>query len=394
MGDFWQHGPIVTIHRLPGADKGRLADQIRQRARGKPLALLIPALASEMDRPAFSLIIEELKSADYLSEVILALGDASPGDLATAKSFLEAIPAEGNVIWPESPNLSPVLEARQCGVDIGPPGKGRDVWIALGYLLGKGGFHALALHDADVVTYRQEIPLRLFSPLVHPDLDFAFCKGYYPRVSGNALAGRVTRLLVAPLLSLLGGKTSTPGLRIIEAMRYALSGEFSMTMDLAARIPVPRDWGLEIGVLSGVAGIVPFERICQADLCDNYEHKHQDLSPGDGTKGLGRMAREVAANILREAENMGVPEDLAAMYREKALSMIPSYRADALVNGLDYDEEKEKEAVDSFARALEEALSQAGQGAMITPLPPWGETEKQTPGLSKRIAEAVEGDNV
>jgi len=393
LGDFWQHGPIATIHRLPGPDKDRLADQVRLRARGRPLALLIPALASEMDRPAFPLIMEELKSADYLTEIVLALGGAAPGDIERAKRFLEAIPARGRVVWPQSPNLSPVLEARQCGVDIGPPGKGRDVWVALGYLLGRGGFHALALHDADIVTYSQEIPLRLFSPLIHPDLDFAFCKGFYTRVSRNALAGRVTRLLVAPLLSLLGGKSSTPGLRTIGAMRYALSGEFSVTMDLAGQIPVPRDWGLEIGVLSAVAGIVPFGRICQADLCDNYEHKHQDLSPGDATKGLGRMAREVAVNILKEAENTEVTEDLAAMYREKALSMIPSYRADALVNGLEYNDQEEKKAVEAFTEALEEALSQTGKGALITPLPPWREMEERVPGFRERIVEAVERDN-
>ena len=393
MGDFWQHGPIITIHQLPGLDESRRAELFRLQARGWRLALLIPALASEMDRPAFPLIIEELKSADYLAEVVLALGGASPEDFSRAKSFMEEVPAKGTVVWPESQNLSPVFGPSRWSVDIGPPGKGRDVWIALGYLLARGGFDALALHDADIVTYSKEIPLRLFSPLVHPDLDFAFCKGYYTRISGTFLAGRVTRLLVTPLLSLLSSKSASPGLRTIEAMRYALSGEFSLTMNLAAEIPIPRDWGLEIGILSAVAGAVPFDRICQTDLCDNYEHKHQELSPGDGTKGLSRMAREVAAKILREAGNTEVPEDLPKRYREKVLTMIPAYRADALVNGLNYDEEKEKTAVDTFTGALEAAMELTDEGGIIEPLPAWNEMKKRSPGLMGQIMEAVGKDN-
>jgi glucosyl-3-phosphoglycerate synthase len=394
MGDFWQHGPITTIHRLPGLDEDGLTQLVRKGAHARPLALLIPALASEMDGPAFPRIIGELKSVDYLSEVVLALGRASREDLLRAKRAMSELPVKGTVVWPESRNLSPVLEPGGCGVEIGPPGKGRDVWIALGYLLGRGGFHAVAQHDADIVTYGREIPLHLFAPLTHPDLRLSFCKGYYSRISGKSLAGRVTRLLVVPLLSLLGGRESTPGLRTMEAMRYALSGEFSMTMDLAAGIPMPRDWGLEVGILSSVARAVPFRAICQTDLCDNYEHKHQGLSHGDATKGLNRMAREVAAGILREAGFApGAQEDLADRYREKALSMIPAYRIDALVNGLDYDEEKEKAAVESFAGALKAAMESTGEGDLAEPLPAWIETGKRSPGLMRRIVEAVEKDN-
>ena len=49
MGDFWQHGPITTLHRLPGVRKSLLEENLRNGARERPLALLIPALASEME---------------------------------------------------------------------------------------------------------------------------------------------------------------------------------------------------------------------------------------------------------------------------------------------------------------------------------------------------------
>jgi glucosyl-3-phosphoglycerate synthase len=204
------------------------------------------------------------------------------------------------------------------------------------------------------------------------------------------MAGRVTRLLVVPLLAILVKRNFTPALRAIGAMRYALAGEFAMTSELAARISVPRDWGLEVRILAAVTGAVPFERICQADLCDNYEHKHQELHPQDTTKGLNRMAVEVTAALLRETGE--VPEDLVFTYSDQAISMIPKYRADALANGLEYDENKEREAIKTFAVAVEKATG-LKEDEIPELLPAWGEVETVVPGLKETIVEAVEKDN-
>jgi glucosyl-3-phosphoglycerate synthase len=346
-----------------------------------------------MDGPAFPRIMEELKKVRYPSEIVLALGRAIPADLSRAREYLDKLPVKGTVIWPESENLAAVLDDALPEVDAGPPGKGRDVWIALGYLLGRGVYHAFALHDADIVTYTRDIPLRLLAPLVHPDLTFEFCKGYYVRVSGVAMAGRVTRLLVSPLIRVLMDVSDTATLNTIGAMRYALAGEFALTTRLAAAIPIPRDWGLEVGIISAVSKTVPSSAICQSDLCDNYEHKHQDLSPEDRTKGLNRMAVEVAANLFRELGAADVPAHLPGWYRETALEMIPGYMADALVNGLDYDVEKEKAAIDTFTKALQAAIDLVNTTGIVSPLPAWNETERAVPGLQQRIVEAVAKDN-
>jgi glucosyl-3-phosphoglycerate synthase len=367
-----------------------LEDVVTRHSKERPAALLIPALASEMDGPAWPTMLDELHGAPFLDEVILALGQATFNDLVRAKSDLERLSINSAVVWPESDNLSAVLDGVRSSLDIGPSGKGRDVWIALGYILGRGGVYAVGLNDADVVTYTRELPIRLLAPLLHPDLSFDFSKGYYARVSGSSMAGRVTRLLVVPLVSVLVKQNFTPALRTIGAMRYALAGEFAMTTKLASAIPVPRDWGLEVGILSEVAGVVPFERICQADLCDNYEHKHQELHPQDTTRGLNRMAIEVTAALLREVDQ--APENLASIYREQALTMIPKYRADALAGGLEYNEKKEREAVETFSMAVEKALELPGE-AIPEPLPAWNAIEKMVPGLKEAIVEAVERDN-
>ncbi|UCF88232.1 MAG: glycosyl transferase [bacterium] len=390
MSDFWQHGPITTIHRFPGLKAADLEKVVQKHATGRPAVLLVPALASEMAGAAWPVLLKQIRGALFLDELILALGRATPEDLVRAKSDLDGLPMKTTVVWPESVNLHAVLEKVRPSLDVGPPGKGRDVWIALGFILGQGHPHAIALNDADITTFTREIPLRLLAPLLHPALSYDFTKGYYARVSGSYMAGRATRLLVAPLVAILLEKNGNPPFRIIGAMRYALAGEFAMTADLAAKIPIPRDWGLEVGILSAVARAVPFERICQADLCDNYEHKHQELHPEDATKGLNRMAVEVTAALLREVGR--IPDNLVTAYREQAVTMIPKYRADALASGLDYDEAKEYEAVETFAGAIEKALSY-GADDIPPPLPPWNEVENIAPGLREAIVEAVEKDN-
>jgi glucosyl-3-phosphoglycerate synthase len=390
LSDFWQHGPITTIHRFPGLNVSDLERVVKGHSQERPAALLIPALASEMDGPAWPTILAEIQGASFLNEVILALGRATKDDLARAKSDLGRLPMKTAVVWPESKNLSSVFGEVALALDIGSPGKGRDVWIAMGYIIGHGRVHAVALNDADVTTYTRELPLRLLAPLLHPGLPYAFNKGYYARVSGTFMAGRATRLLVAPLVSVLAKDNDTLPLRTIGAMRYALAGEFAMTLELASMIPIPRDWGLEVGILSSVSKALPSEKICQADLCDNYEHKHQELHPENSSKGLNRMAVEVAAALLGEVEQ--VPENLVAAYREQALNMIPKYRADALASGLDYDDEKEIVALETFARAVEKALGLAGD-EIPEPLPAWNEMETVVPGLRQAIVEAVIKDN-
>ena len=47
---------------------------------------------------------------------------------------------------------------------------------------------------------------------------------------------------------------------------------------------IPSDWGLEIGVLSEMKRNYATNRLCQTDIADIYDHKHQDLSLNDQEK--------------------------------------------------------------------------------------------------------------
>src|SRR3989304_1652422 len=97
--------------------------------------------------------------------------------------------------------------------------------------------------------------------------------------------------MVRALRSILGHLSF---LVYLDSFRYPLAGEFAMQVNLARVNRIPSDWGLEVGVLAEVYRNCSLKRVCQADIADNYEHKHQDLSRGDPTKGLMKMAVDIA----------------------------------------------------------------------------------------------------
>src|SRR5437867_1118659 len=160
----------------------------------------------------------------------------------------------------------------EAELSTGPGGKGRNVWICLGYVLASDQSRMVAVHDCDIVTYNRELLARLCYPVAHPSLGFDFCKGYYARVT-DKLNGRVMRLLVTPMIralkSILG---SHPYLVYMDTSRYPLAGEFSLDLDLVRRNRIPADWGLEVGLLADVFRNSVGKGICQVELCENYDH--------------------------------------------------------------------------------------------------------------------------
>ena len=71
-------------------------------------------------------------------------------------------------------------------------------------------------------------------------------------------------------------------------------------------ILIPSDWGLEIGVLSEMYRNYANNRLCQADIADVYDHKHQPLSGDDDQGGLSRMSIDIAKALFRKLATRGV----------------------------------------------------------------------------------------
>ncbi len=402
MSDFFQNGVIATLHRLDERPADALDGDLRQWSNERPMALVIPCLFSELRGPALSAIVDEIAEIDYLNEVIIGIDQADEAEFAEARSFFDRLPQRTRLLWNDGPRLQAVhrqLEDRMLAPE--QPGKGRNVWYCLGYFLASGRCSAVALHDADILTYERSIVSRLLYPIVHPTFGYSFSKGYYFRSDGQRLNGRVVRLLVTPLIRAL---RSTIGddeyLRYLDSFRYPLAGEFAMEADLVRSIRIPSDWGLEIGVLSEVYRIYRTRRICQVDVAGRYDHKHQDLSAADPDAGLHKMSCDIAKAVFRKLAIDGAvlsPETFrtvkAAYYRE-ALDLVDQYQNDATLNGLDFDRHQEETAVEVFSQAIMDAGSRFLASSMETPfIPNWSRIESALPQVMTQLYDAVEADN-
>jgi glucosyl-3-phosphoglycerate synthase len=401
MGDFHQTGVITTLHRLGPHNLERLEHELTAFSRVFPVALVLPSLYSELQGEALPHIVEELKGAQYVREVVVSLDRANEEEFRHAKRFFSVLPQGVTVIWNSGPRIQALLKLLEKNdVEIGQEGKGRSCWMSYGYILGKGECEAIVQHDCDILTYSRELLARLCYPIVAPSLRYEYCKGYYARVT-DRLHGRVTRLFISPLIrslqKLLGAH---PLLVFLDSFRYPLSGEFGMVVDLARINRVPGDWGLEIGTLAETYRNCTVRRICQSELCDSYEHKHQDLSPDDPQKGLMKMATDIAKSLFRNLAIEGAVLDdamfktLAVAYLRAAQDTIKKYEDDASINGFYFDRHAERLAVEAFTRAIKLSAEEYLADPVGIPLiSNWVRPTAAIPDFFEQLLEAVEADN-
>lgn len=397
MSDFHQHGAITTLTRLGNRPLVELEDALSRHTRRNRAALLIPCLVSEMERPALARICEEIAKVPYLDTVVVSLDRADEEGYRSALKYFKRLGRRTVVLWNDGPGVKALLEKLEDhDLPLGERGKGRACWMAFGYLLAQGNVEYIGLHDADVLDYDRAFLARLLYPVTDPILNFDFCKAYYARFT-EKLNGRVSRLFVGPLLAslkaLLG---SHPYLEFLASFRYPLSGEFALSNDLARQMRMPADWGMEIGVLSEVFRHRSPRRICQTDIADRYDHKHQALSPSDPGKGLHRMAGDIAKHLLRTLAaadvvlSEGALKSLLASYQRRAEDAVGSFYAVAKVNGLTFPRHEEEMAVATFAKALRSAIEQFLADPFGAPLiPNWARVLSAVPDAGDLLLEAV-----
>ena len=398
MADFYQTGSVATLHRLKPGSTARIENELREMARYVSIALVLPALYSEFERPAMRRIANELADVPYIRHIVVALGCAGADEYRKVQNFFAGLPQRITVLWIDGPdiqNLLAILQER--GLSAGPDGKGRSCWLAYGYLLAEGECDVIALHDCDIVNYQKELLSRLAYPVANPKLGFEFCKGYYARVT-DRMHGRATRLFLTPLIRALKDMAPMAAfLQFVDSFRYALAGEFSMRSGLARVNRIPCDWGLEIGVLAEVFRNCAVDRVCQVDLAETYEHKHQTLSSDDPTKGLRRMTCEVAKCLLRTLAGEGLVftqdqfRSLQVRYIRMAEDTINRYYADAMLNGLEFDRNEEEAAVATFAESLRQATNDFVEAPLGNPqIPNWNRVLAAIPDFFELMLNSVE----
>ncbi len=401
MGDFFQNGSISTLHQIGKVDIELLESRIGKYTAWRPVSLILPSLYSELEGKALPRIINELMSVGYIHRIVVGLDNADEKEFRHALDFFAILPQETKIVWNNSPGMQKIYsELWTEGLLDVSGGKGRNVWMCIGYILACRDTEVIALHDCDILTYERVLPARLIYPLVDPNMEYEYAKGYYARVT-DRLHGRVTRLFITPLVRALKNIVGhLPYLTYLDSFRYPLAGEFAMKTGLAMVNRIPANWGLEIGLLGEVYRNCTPRRICQVDLSIDYEHKHQELSDEDPTKGLLKMSIDIAASLFSNIASEGVSfsegmfRALKVTYQRIAQDTVRLYEDDAAINGLFFDRHNEVKAVETFTKGLDIA----GQAFLkdplgVPPIPSWARVTAAIPSIFDDIRNVVEEDN-
>ena len=387
---------ITTLHDL-NLDKEKLMKNISDVAVERPVSVVLPMLYSEIKSDALANIVKQLNKCTYLKEVIVPLSAKTEEEFIHVKQFFKKLEIPRLVMWCNGPKIENLLTSLKSeGLNLTKyRGKGRDVWLALG--IANLRSYAVALHDADIQGYNEMIPTKLLYPILEPELDFKFNKGYYARVNikRTVMYGRVFRLFLHPLLkSLVDLLGSEPDfVRFMRSFRYPISGEFALTSDLARDLDIPSGWGIEVGVMAEIYRNVATKRICQTDL-GFYEHKHQEI--GNSDKGLVKMSGEIFKTLLRtliEEDRIQVSRpfllSLRVLYQMNAQDAIRKYHADAHINGIKYDRHLEETMVEKFSQELMIAGNKYMLKPVGTRMPDWLRTISAKKKIREEFLEVV-----
>ena len=140
--------------------------------------------------------------------------------------------------------------------------------------------------------------------------------------------------------------------------------------------------------------------VCQVDIADKYDHKHQDISFSDREEGLSKMSIDIIKTLIRKLASQGVGFDkdalraLKATYYRTALDYISSYSYDARMNGIELDINIEESFVELFA----ENIMFGGEIVLENPvvrnlMPNWSRVRSAVPFIYEKLIDAVERDN-
>lgn len=138
----------------------------------------------------------------------------------------------------------------------------------------------VAYVDGDILTYPDNIVDLLTDPILNDEADF--CKSYFERQ-----AGRVTKLVAKPLLSIL--------FPALEHFHQPLSGMIAVKKSFLSKIHFENDYGVDIGILIDMH--LHGARIAEVNI-GRVENAMQTWEQ------LSKMSREVSRTILHKAESI------------------------------------------------------------------------------------------
>jgi glucosyl-3-phosphoglycerate synthase len=395
MADF-HINKVPTFSLLQHESCAGMEAKVLQASAKIPVGVLIPALFRDLSGEAMRHIIQVLSEIHYIRKVYISLDQADREEFDMAQRIVAPLEDKAVLVWNDKPEVLALLKRIENQLPLGLRGKGRAVWTCLGYVIGKAEVSAIAFHDADVITYDRDFLTRLLFPLMY--LRFQYVKGYYIRYD-KKLYGRATRLFYFPLVRTLKDMFgSTDFLDYMGDFRYPLSGEFATYTSQARMMQFPSDWGIEVGLLGEIYRLVRESRICQIELTNRYDHKHQQVG-SDKEKGLFKMASDIARTFFTHLASNGVPlnnelfRTIRLTYLKHAREMVGIYESLAEMHEerISFDFHEELKTVEIFAKAIDAGVVDFNDQHFGSPLiPDWKRVESAIDGILPELVEAVE----
>jgi glucosyl-3-phosphoglycerate synthase len=352
MSNYAQkHTKITTFYLLES--NPNLKSQLRHHSKWKKAVLIVPLLASEYkdqkNRPVFENLLKQLRSASYLSKIILGVDQAEPADVSELARLVDHHGLKNCLIqYNDGPGFTSIYDKlSEAGFGLEIRGKGRNMFLSFGIAIALGA-QSVGLVDADIRSFRRQQLDRLFYPV--QVLNYQFSKAFYARLHDGQMFGRVKRLLLDPLLIALKRKfTETKQVKVLRLVdflltfNYQLSGEVVFNTSLLQRMHFSMNWGVEIFTL--IETYRKATNIAQVEISRKpFDHKHQPISMTDREKGLHKMATDVVTTLLNALvteEGLEISDyfirDLTLTYLDVADSLIKMYADNAAFSGLEYD---------------------------------------------------------
>lgn len=181
-------------------------------------------------------------------------------------------------------------------------GKGDAIWRSLSVL----DSDVLCFFDGDLATFSREYVVALAGELLS-DERLSFVKAAFSRPfrdergQTTGEGGRVTEAMARPLLELF-----YPALC---DYRQPLSGQFAITRELLASLPISTGYGVDVGLLIDVFRRVGLDGMSQVDIGSLYNAHQtlQELEPMAYQVGLALMQRLEAEGRLTPTARAAYP---------------------------------------------------------------------------------------
>ncbi len=238
-------------------------------------------------------IIRELKNVRYIKQIVVGIDGANAVAWKRAKRIFGQLPQKPILLWNDGPRMKRLMEELIESTSTSVQPARRNLWLCFRYVL--------ASEKSRMVAAQTGTSLSPAAPGTACPPDFAF-RWPIPILASTSqrLQRAIHRPAQRPRDALAFHSSSArsrafSGASFSSTTDYALSGEVSLDHDIIRRARVPSTGASRSACLQRRFRVSSPKSICQVDVAECYDHKHQELSTRDTARSQqdGRRHRQM-----------------------------------------------------------------------------------------------------